>query len=134
MTTSEMARREGVTESCVRKWITSGKIKATRTDCGWFIPDDQQRPENLPPKDRWKAHKRPMGRPTYRRQRTHISQMSEKEKGDVLWNNHISQSPKSVRWFARTFGVSVDEIRAMYDRELKQRLHSRQTEGGDSDA
>lgn len=128
MTTSEMAKREGVTESCVRKWIMSGKIKATRTDCGWFIPDDQQRPANIPPTERWKVHKRPMGRPAYRAQ-TPVSQMTDKQKGEILWNNHAVKSPKSVRWFARTFGVSADEIRAMYDRELEHRLHPAKRKG-----
>ena len=127
MTIPEMAARYRVTDSCVRNWIRLRKIKATKTDCGWIIPDDEVRPETMLPQERWKAHERPMGRPPRRAKKMPAAQLTDEQKREMIWNNHLSQNPRSLEWFSKKFGVSVDRIRSIYDEELFQRLHQ---EGG----
>lgn len=119
MTIAEMAAKYRVTESCVRNWISLQKVRATKTDCGWVIPDDQRRPEAMPPQNRWQAHKRPMGRPTTpRKVPPHL--LSDHEKQEILWRNFLSSKERSMKYFERLFRCSADEIRDLYDAALRE--------------
>lgn len=114
MTTTEAAKKFGVCKTTIMKWIQKGKLKAHKVNGVFFIPPNAEKPEPIPMELRKNA------RPKI--QRNIYKDLSEQEKRDMLWDNQSKGREMPLYWFAEAFEMTVDDVRTMYDEEMRKRL------------
>lgn len=116
MTVNDVVRRYGVSKATVHKWIGSGRIPAHKVGRVYIIPDDVEIPSPTPANERWRSRKNtPMS------ELSALRNASDECKREFLWWQSIG-TDKPLEWFAKLFGVTVDEVRDMYDQEMQKRL------------